>query len=381
MHDKGTAFRRRTELARIDCETTSSMISDARIISRPCAWTRTVHNLRRGIRVRPREGEAMPTRVPATIRDRLTFYHSMPGGDNPLLLTDVKVTSNTQNERDRTATGLHVIVDDKDDQQILYGVTALPADTKRASATGLLPVQKVTKLTVICDTLTVRCRWWMPECDVTVFARQILFEGEGSIDTSPAPWELKRARDAAGTTPGANGADGRPGGKVTIYARDVDSLAGSRAKRIITDGGNGQDAGKGIDGNKGRDASGTLSWWGDDYVDTKKWTDSFMTTVVKVKLEHHRGKTVLGIRRKWKVAGIERYNRVEGTTEPPGNGTDAIRPGDAGSGGAPGVLATNQAGLIALWQAKPGKAGQEAPRAKGGEAGWPQKSVFYDCLY
>ncbi|HYJ52650.1 MAG TPA: hypothetical protein VEW04_05715 [Allosphingosinicella sp.] len=304
----------------------------------------------------------------------------MPGGDNPLLLTDVKVTSSTQNERDRTAIGLHVIVDDKDEDQPLYGVTALPAGTKRASATGELPVQKVTKLTVICDTLTVRCRWWMPECDLIVFARQILFEGDGCIDTSPAPWELARARDASDKTPGANGANGRSGGKVTIYARDVDAPAGSRAKRIITDGGNGQDAGKGIDGNKGRDASNTLSW-GDDHVDTKRWNDSFMTTVVNVKLEHHRGKTVLGIRRKWKVSAFERYNRVEGTTEAPTNGTDAVRPGDAGSGGAPGVLATNQAGLIALWQAKPGKAGQEAPRAKGGEAGWPQKSVFYDCIY
>ena len=323
----------------------------------------------------------MPSRVPATIRDRLTFYHSMPGDNNPQLLTEVKVTSNTQNARERTATGLHVIVDDKDDQQILYGVTALPADTKRSSATGLLPVQKVTKLTVICDTLTVRCRWWMPECDVIVFARQILFEGEGCIDTSPAPWELKRARDASGTTPGANGANGRPGGKVTIYARDVDAPAGSRAKRIITDGGNGQDAGKGIDGSDGRSASNTLSWLGDDYVDRKKWTDSFMTTVVNVKLEHHRGKTVLGIRRIWKVAGIERHNSVQGTTEAPTNGTDAVRPGDAGSGGAPGVLATNNAEFITLWQAKPGKAGQEAPRAKGGEAGWPRQSVFYECVY
>lgn len=323
----------------------------------------------------------MPSRVPATIRDRLTFYHSMPGGDNPLNLTDVKVTSNTQNERDRTATGLHIIVDDRDDEHILYGVTALPAETKRSSATGLLPVQKVTKLTVICDTLTVRCRWWMPECDVIVFARQILFEGEGCIDTSPAPWELKRARDASGTTPGANGANGRSGGKVTIYARDVDAPAGSRAKRIITDGGNGQDAGKGIDGQDGRNASGTLSWIGDDYTDEKSWKDSGLTTKVKVKLNDHKGKTILGIRRIWRTLEIERSNLVQGTTEPPGNGTDAIKPGDAGSGGAPGVLATNLAGLIAFWQAKPGKAGAQAPTAKGGAAGWPQQSVFYECEY
>ncbi len=323
----------------------------------------------------------MPSRVPATIRDRLTFYHSMPAGDNPLIPTDVKVTSNTQNERDRTATGLHIIVDDRDDEQILYGVTALPAETKRSSATGLLPAQKVTKLTVICDTLTVRCRWWMPECDVIVFARRILFEGEGCIDTSPAPWELPRARDAYGTTPGANGANGRSGGKVTINARDVDAPAGSRAKRIITDGGNGQSAGKGLDGRDGKSASGALTWIGDDYTDEKSWKDSFRTTTVKVKLNDHKGKTILGIRRIWRTLEIERSNLVQGTTEPPGNGTDAVKPGDAGSGGAPGVLATNLAGLIALWQAKPGKAGAQAPTAKGGAAGWPQQSVFYECEY
>ena len=323
----------------------------------------------------------MPSRVPATIRDRLTFYHSMPGGDNPLPLTDVKVTSNTQNERDRTAIGLHVIVDDHNDDHILYGVTALPADTKRASATGLLPVQKVTKLTVICDTLTVRCRWWMPECDVIVFARQLLFEGEGCIDTSPAPWQLARAKDAYDKTPGANGANGRSGGKVTIYARDVDAPAGSRAKRIVTDGGNGQDAGKGLDGQDGKNASGALTWIGDNYTDEKSWKDSFRTTIVKVKLEHHKGKTILGIRRIWRTLEIERSNLVQGTTEPPGDGQDAVRPGDAGSGGAPGVLATNLAGLIALWQAKPGKAGTQAPTAKGGAAGWPQQSVFYECEY
>ena len=274
-----------------------------------------------------------------------------------------------------------MIVDDRDDEQILYGVTALPADTRRSSATGLLRVQKVTKLTVICDTLTIRCRWWMPECDVIVFARQILFVGEGCIDTSPAPWELARAKDAYDKTPGANGANGRSGGKVTIYARDVDAPAGSRAKRIITDGGNGQDAGRGLDGKDGRSASGALTWIGDDYTDEKSWKDSFRTTTVSVKLNDHKGKTILGIRRIWRTLEIERSNTVQGTTEPPTDGTDAIKPGDAGSGGAPGVLATNLAGLIALWQAKPGKAGAQAPTAKGGAAGWPQQSVFYECEY
>jgi len=324
----------------------------------------------------------MPARVPATIRDRLTFYHSMPGGDNPLLLTDVQVTSNTQNERDRTAIGLHAIVDAADDTQRLYGVTALPADTKRSAATGLLPAQKVTKLTIICDTLTVRCRWWMPECEVIVFARHIEFTGEGCIDTSPAPWELPNAKDAFDKTPGANGADGRPGGKVTIYARTVDTPAGSRMKRVVTDGGNGQGAGKGRNGDNGKTASAALTWLGDDYVDESRWTDSDILTTVKVKLQHHKGKKILGIRRIWHVAEIlTPSDTIQGTNVPPTDGTDAIRPGDAGNGGAPGVLATNNAEFITLWSARPGKAGKEAPRAVGGTAGSPTQSVYYECDY
>jgi hypothetical protein len=324
----------------------------------------------------------MPSRVPATIRDRLTFYHSMPGGDNPLLLTDVAVTSNSQNERDRTAIGLHVIVDAADETQRLYGVTALPADTKRSAATGALPAQKVTRLTIICDTLTVRSRWWMPECEVTVFARHVEFTGEGCIDTSPAPWELPNARDASGNTPGATGADGRPGGKVTIYARSVDTPAGSRAKRVVTDGGNGQGAGKGRDGDDGKTASAALTWIGDDYVDKDRWNDSGILTTVAKKLENHRGKKVLGIRRIWYTAEIfKRSDNIVGTNVPPTSGTDAIRPGDAGNGGAPGVLATNNPEFITLWSARPGKAGREAPRAKGGKAGSPTQSVYYECEY
>lgn len=214
----------------------------------------------------PTEGGGI-LRLPATIRDRLTFYHSMPSGDNPVLLTDITFSSNTQNDRDRTAAGLHIIVDDRDDEHRLYGVTALPADTKRSSAAGALPAQKVTKLTVICDTLTVRSRWWMPECDVTIFARRIEFVGEGCIDTSPAPWELPNAKDASGATPGGNGADGRAGGKVTIYAGSIDAPGDGRAQRVVTDGGNGQGAGKGLDGADGKDASRALIGFGDDYVD------------------------------------------------------------------------------------------------------------------
>jgi hypothetical protein len=87
-------------------------------------------------------------------------------------LTDVSISSSTQDIKDRTATGLHVIVDDKDDAHRLFGITAVAAGTTRSSRTGDLPAQKVSKLTVICDTLTIRCRWWLRPCSACVWPRR-----------------------------------------------------------------------------------------------------------------------------------------------------------------------------------------------------------------
>lgn len=324
----------------------------------------------------------MTLRSPATIKDQLTFYHSMPGGENPVQLTDVSISSSTQNIKDRTATGLHVIVDDKDDAHRLFGVTAVAAGTTRSSRTGDLPAQKVSKLTVICDTLTIRCRWWLPECSVTIFARRIEFEGDGCIDTSPAPWDMPNAQDSAGRTPGANGANGRQGGDVRVHVEDLVTPQGSRIKRIVTDGGSGQGAGRGQNGSDGKSVWGALSWIGNDYTDKDYYIDSGMKTTVAVKLDKHKGKTVLGIRRIWKVAEfVTGSNMVEGITEPPTDGTSAVAPGDAGDGGAAGKLFTNQRKLVALWSGKPGKAGKQAPTAQGGKGGWPNQSVFYECTY
>lgn len=324
----------------------------------------------------------MASHAPATIKDQLTFYHSMPGGDNPVQLTDVSIRSNSQDVKDRTATGLHIIVDDKDETQKLFGVTAAAPGTTRSSRTGDLPTQKVSKLTVICDTLTIRCRWWLPECDVIIFARRIEFMGDGCIDTSPAPWEMPNAQDSSGNTKGTNGANGRRGGDVRAHANEVAIPPNTQLKRIITNGGNGQGAGKGQNGADGKSATGALSWIGDDYTDKDDHTDSLMKTTVAVKLDKHKGKTVLGIRRIWKVAEfVTASNTVLGTTEPPKDGTSAVAPGDAGDGGAPGKFSTNQKALAPLWSGTPGKAGRQAPTAKGGAAGWPTKSVFYECTY
>ncbi|MEG3151197.1 hypothetical protein U1769_14995 [Sphingomonas sp. ZT3P38] len=322
----------------------------------------------------------MVSKQTSTIMNQLRFFHSMPSSDGIAKINDVTVQNSTQQEKHKTATGLHIIIDDKDPEQTLFGVTSVPLETRLAAATREKAWQKVAKLTVICDTLTVRCAWWLPECDLTIYARKIEFEGDGKIDTSPPAWSLPKAQDSTGTTPGANGANGHAGGDAIIYVDEVVTPKGTTRKRIITDGMDGQGGGKGQNGAHGSSVSQLYIPVG--YIDRKAHTDSFIKTTVAVKLDKHAGREVLGIRRIWRVAEFfERSNLVEGTTQKPTNGTPSVAPGNAGDGGPAGRLITNQAAIQKLWSGKPGKAGAVPPKALGGEGGSPRASGFYTCTY
>lgn len=322
----------------------------------------------------------MPGKQPSTIMNQLRFFHSMPSSDGIAKINDVIVQNSTQNEKHKTATGLHIIIDDKDPEQTLFGVTSVPAETRLSAATREKAWQKVAKLTVICDTLTVRCAWWLPECDLTIYARRIEFEGDGKIDTSPPGWSLPKAQDSTGTTPGAHGASGHAGGEAIIYVDEVVTPKGTTRKRFITDGLDGQGGGKGQNGANGDSVNPLYIPLG--YIDHDSYTDSFIKTTVAVKLDKHKDRYVLGIRRLWRVLELfERSNLVEGTTQKPTNGRPSIAPGNSGDGGAAGRLITNRATVQKLWSGKPGKAGAVAPKALGGRAGSPSASGFYTCTY
>lgn len=325
----------------------------------------------------------MERNVPMTIRDQLQFFHSMPSLNGTSRLSDVSITDHTQNSKHKTATGLHVIVDDKSKSK-LHEITLLSDDIRLIGKEK--DWQKVTKLTIICDTLTIRCRWWLPECDVEIYARRVEFEGDGCLDTSPPPWASDKAQNSFGKTSGSNGANGHPGGDVLLYVNEIVAPAEATMKRIVTDGGNGQGGGHGQNGDEGNSVSGHL-YLPSDYVDSSAHTDSGMRTVVNVTLGKHGSRPVLGIRRIWKVMEFATgSNTLEGTSQTPTDGKPAIPPGDSGDGGAAGKLTANKQVTIKqaignLWSGRPGKAGSLAPVAKGGKAGEPVDSVFYECTY
>ncbi|TWB33273.1 hypothetical protein [Nitrospirillum pindoramense] len=320
----------------------------------------------------------MADRQPLTINDQLVYCHSMPGKDVPSGINSVILQSNTQNDKQKTISGLHIVIDDKDDGNNIYSITVPTGATLLGKDKSW---QKVAKLTVVCDTLTIRCRWWLPETDVVIYARKVEFVGSGCLDTSPPAWSLPKALDSVGKTPGAKGADGHAGGDVNFYVADIAVPRGSTLARIITDGGDGQGGGHGQDGADGKNASGHL-YLSDDYVDRSSHTDTGMRTTVAVKLGKHTGKTVLGIHRTWKVAEfITGSKNLSGTNQPPTDGDPAVAPGDSGDGGTAGQLTTNDTRAAALWSGRAGKPGPLAPRARGGSGGNPRESVYYECTY
>jgi hypothetical protein len=314
-----------------------------------------------------------------SIYDQLKFVHSTPQTNANEIAEEIQLDSLP--DAQMLCVGLNIeIARDGVRGRDVYAATTTPLDRKADPANkGAGSGPKA--LTVVCDTLVVTCRWWLPQCDVKIFARQIIFQGDGCIDTSPVPWQMAKAADAVGSRPGEKGEGGRTAGDVSILAGEVHVPAGRPAKRIIASGGHGQGGGRGVRGNDGRNSPGNRLGITGAYQEKDAYTDSKVQTRVSIKLDKHGDHTIIGIRRRWKVLTMQRSEYVWGTSEFPTSGTDAIAPGDSGSGGNGGKIYSNAANLLALTDNAAGKAGALAPMVKGGAAGWPDKAAFYDNTY
>lgn len=314
------------------------------------------------------------------IQDQLGFVHSMPQTDASSIMRTVRIERPAEGQVNLV--GLSIVAGpDAPGGQRVYEATATPYD-RRLDPASPGGSGSLRKLKVVCDTLTVPTRWWLPECDVEISARRIVFENDGSIDTSPMPWTVAKAADASGGHPGRDGADGRSAGDITVLAAEVSVPAGSTRKRLIARGGDGQSGGLGLPGADGRDSPSNRLGITGSYSHRDYHIDSDVRTNVVVPLNKHGDHTIIGIRSKWKVAGVfERDDYLWGTTELPTDGSDAVAPGDAGNGGDGGRIYVNRSELIPLSDAREGRAGKAPREVKGGRAGHPAKCGHYDNLY
>lgn len=58
------------------------------------------------------------------------------------------------------------------------------------------PAMDIKSVTILCDVLRINSAVRIPEADVSIFARKVVFGPQGVLDTSPLPWRLAKAADA-----------------------------------------------------------------------------------------------------------------------------------------------------------------------------------------
>lgn len=237
--------------------------------------------------------------------------------------------------------------------------------TQKLDAAKLPSVRRA--LLIACDTLEISGTLSLPEWDVAIFARQLIFRDQGNINTTPLDWTMARAADfdPVARTGGHRGAEGRHAGSFSVFAGGITEPEHESMGRFIGRGGRGQDAGLGRNGDNGKSLSSISNVF--KHQDTgalNRFTATFDAPCV-----YATGGWYWGIRIKEIKSGVDDW---------PADGQHALEPGIPGSGGNGGAWVSNQKDLAARADTTPGQPGTTASSTTGGSAGSPVTSTHYD---
>lgn len=181
-------------------------------------------------------------------RDRLTSGGDLPSPDSSLYLTTT-VTRNADESENHSVSGMRLVFDKENDDNGL--MARYHIDRGKASLpNGPTTKGTIRELTLIADEIVICGELSLPETNLSLFARRLVFKpqegGVGRVDTSPLPYRHERAEKST------NGAHGRKGGDIVVYVGEVEGDYPPEIK-FNTRGGNGQAAGFGENGVKGDD--------------------------------------------------------------------------------------------------------------------------------
>jgi hypothetical protein len=218
----------------------------------------------------------------------------------------------------------------------------------------------IASLEIFAETVTIRDPLRMKQTDVTIWARELIFEDDGQISTTPEERLSPAGVDANGGLPGV---DGLPAGNLTLK---VGSLVNRSSSTPLLDarGGRGQPGGPGAHGADG--ASVSTYWSSYRVCDTGLCKTHTAPAGYYITYWYYT------------FAGITVSEG--GTKTRPGNGTSAKASGKPGEGGAGGTISSTVevSGLFA--NNGGASAAPSVPTSwpyeyyKGGEAGFPQNS-------
>jgi hypothetical protein len=223
-------------------------------------------------------------------------------------------------------------------------------------------------LLVACDTLEISGTLSMPEWDVEIYARRLVFRDQGNINTTPLTWSKSKAApaDPVNRKAGVNGAEGRHAGSIAVFADVVDEPAHESMMRFVARGGQGQHGGEGLKGNAGTSMpsiSNVFKYNDSGHLNT--FTATYANPCVYARYY-------------WKWGFIPQFNGKRGSESWPTNGQDALEPGAPGSGGNGGAWLSNQKALAGRADTTAGQPGVTTPGVRGGTHGTPQTSTHYE---
>ena len=212
---------------------------------------------------------------------------------------------------------------------------------------------------ILAERVVVRSPVRWKQTDVTIRARELVFEGDGQIKTTPEEKLTSAGTDSKGGKPGV---DGLPAGNLILDVGGVEEDA--PGLRFDLSGGRGQPGGPGQHGSAGSSVSTRWS--------SVRFCDSGICKT------HTPGSGYTITYYYYTFAGAT--VKKEGTTRRPGDGTDARPSGKPGEGGAGGSL-NSTVDLEAFFELPGGLSADAtlptaAPydRYKGGAAGSPAKT-------
>lgn len=232
--------------------------------------------------------------------------------------------------------------------------------------------------------IIIKNRLNLPHTNISLNAEQIVFEDDGAINTTPNPI-APNVESLEERTRGFDGKEGYVGSRIQIFANEIIIHGDKNKKRLIVDGGKGQDAGLGRNGADGVSipafetaSEGGVSY-GVVYREGLHEIPSCNPEVVKTKDETIRrfGRNCVGGRSK-----AER-----GAQQWPSNGENAVPgglPGPGGQGGTIIVKANTINGehlstftTASVVSIAPGAPGNAAGTFIGGKPGSPQNAAMW----
>lgn len=249
--------------------------------------------------------------------------------------------------------------------------------TKDKTISSASPDVLMQNLIITCDTLTLNDELRVPECNVSIFARKFIVEKNGSINTSPLPWDLEKAEDANSASDeiddSRNGTDGRHGGNINLFVHTLENK--NTGTLFNLNGGNGQSAGHGFDG---KDGKSIYPSYGNIFSHVERGVFSDDKTTFEISFDT----LCYGYKYEWYYFSTSNPSWKywpEGQRNPahPTSGTNAKKPGKPGEPGNSGQLKSNLDASLLNNTNKAGSAGTKARNVSGGSAGYPCKSAYY----